>query len=53
MQACATACALGSGVGMALVNLVFGQFTTLIIDYTNGRTDAVAFRNTAGRLRHV
>jgi ATP-binding cassette subfamily B (MDR/TAP) protein 1 len=53
MQAFATACALGSGIGMTLVNLVFGQFITLIVDYTNGRTDAAAFRNGAGRLRYV
>ncbi|KAJ5306401.1 ABC transporter sequence [Penicillium antarcticum] len=50
MQACATACALGSGVGMALVNLVFGQFITLILGYTKRQTDADAFRSGAARL---
>ncbi|KAJ6185225.1 ABC transporter [Penicillium mononematosum] len=50
MQGIATACALGSGVGMALVNLVFGQFITLITDYTSGRSDPARFRSEAGRL---
>ncbi|KAJ5559247.1 ABC transporter integral membrane type 1 [Penicillium sp. DV-2018c] len=50
LQACATACALGSGVGMALVNLVFGQFITLITDFTLGASDPSHFRNEAGRL---
>ncbi|KAK4866780.1 hypothetical protein LT330_007943 [Penicillium expansum] len=50
LQAIATACALGSGVGMALVNLVFGQFITLITDYTAGHTDASKFRNESARL---
>jgi ATP-binding cassette subfamily B (MDR/TAP) protein 1 len=53
MQAVATACALGSGVGMALVNLVFGQFITLILNYTKGSTDAAAFRSGAARLRYA
>jgi hypothetical protein len=53
MQGIATACALGSGVGMALVNLVFGQFITLITDYTSGRSDPARFRSEAGRLRYV
>ncbi|KAJ5766738.1 ABC transporter integral membrane type 1 [Penicillium nucicola] len=50
MQVCATACALGSGVGMALVNLVFGQFITLILNYSNGHTDAATFRSSAASL---
>ncbi|CAI7596859.1 unnamed protein product [Penicillium glandicola] len=50
LQAIATACALGSGVGMALANLVFGQFITLIINYTSGDSDASKFRSEAGRL---
>jgi ATP-binding cassette subfamily B (MDR/TAP) protein 1 len=53
MQGIATACALGSGVGMALVNLVFGQFITVITDYTSGRIDPARFRGEAGRLRYV
>lgn len=53
LQLVATACALGSGVGMALVNLVFGQFITLITDYTSGLSEPSKFRNDAGRLRYV
>jgi ATP-binding cassette subfamily B (MDR/TAP) protein 1 len=36
---------------MALVNLVFGQFITLITDYTSGDSDPSQFRNDTGRLR--
>ncbi|KAL4886137.1 P-loop containing nucleoside triphosphate hydrolase protein [Aspergillus karnatakaensis] len=50
LQLLATACALGSGVGMAMVNLVFGQFVTLILDYSSGNLDPAAFRSGAGRL---
>ncbi|KAJ5782032.1 ABC transporter [Penicillium paradoxum] len=50
LQACATACALGSGVGMALVNLVFGQFITVITDYTSSHANPSKFRSDAGRL---
>lgn len=53
MQLVATACALGSGVGMALVNLVFGEFITLIIDYTTGNSDPSTFRSDAGRLGYA
>jgi ATP-binding cassette subfamily B (MDR/TAP) protein 1 len=53
MQAIATACALGSGVGMALVNLVFGQFITLTTDYSSGDSEASKFRSEASRLRYV
>ncbi|KXG51792.1 ABC transporter, integral membrane type 1 [Penicillium griseofulvum] len=50
MQAIGTACALGSGVGMALVNLVFGQFITLTTDYSSGDSEASKFRSEASRL---
>ncbi|KAJ5155561.1 ABC transporter [Penicillium capsulatum] len=46
----AIACALGSGVGMAMVNLVFGQFITVITDYIRGSSTASAFRSDASRL---
>ncbi|KAJ5766211.1 uncharacterized protein N7511_003827 [Penicillium nucicola] len=42
--------ALGSGVGMALVNLVFGEFITLIINYVSGDKDPSSFRDDAARL---
>lgn len=51
MHAVAVACALASGVGMALVNLVFGNFITLIVDYITGHSSPADFRNGAARLR--
>ncbi|KAI9149936.1 Leptomycin B resistance protein pmd1 [Paramyrothecium foliicola] len=50
MQIVATACAMGSGVGMAMVNLVFGQFITVITDYTTGKSTPEDFRSDASRL---
>jgi ATP-binding cassette subfamily B (MDR/TAP) protein 1 len=51
MQGLAVACALASGVGMALVNLVFGKFITLIVDYISGGSNPSEFRSGAARLR--
>lgn len=53
MQAMAIACALASGVGMALVNLVFGQFITVITSYVAGSSTDSAFRSDASRLSYV
>ncbi|PKS12635.1 hypothetical protein jhhlp_000843 [Lomentospora prolificans] len=50
MQAIATVCALGSGVGIAMVNLVFGQFITVITDYSTGKSSPSDFRRDAARL---
>ncbi|KAJ5112704.1 ABC transporter [Penicillium argentinense] len=50
LQMIAAACAMGSGVGMAMVNLVFGRFITLIIDYVSGASTPDAFRSRAGIL---
>lgn len=50
MQLTATICALGSGVAMTMVNLVFGRFITLITDYVSGASTPMTFRNDAGRL---
>ncbi|CAG8341177.1 unnamed protein product [Penicillium salamii] len=50
MHGVAVACALASGVGMALVNLVFGKFITLIVDYITGHSSPADFRNGAARL---
>lgn len=50
MQFIATLCALGSGVGMAMVNLVFGQFITVILDYTSGASSPSEFRSGSARL---
>lgn len=51
MQGFAVACALASGVGMALVNLVFGKFITLIVNYIKGHSSPSEFRSGASRLR--
>jgi len=53
MQIVATFCALASGVGMALVNLVFGKFITVINDYASGKSSPSEFRSDAGRLACV
>ncbi|GKT70594.1 ABC transporter [Colletotrichum tofieldiae] len=50
MQAIAGFCAIGSGVGMAMVNLVFGRFITVITDYTTGASSAAGFRSDASKL---
>ncbi|UPK99813.1 hypothetical protein LCI18_010748 [Fusarium solani-melongenae] len=50
MQVVATFCAVGSGVGMAMVNLVFGKFITVITDYATGLSTPAEFRNEAAKL---
>ncbi|OTB18178.1 hypothetical protein K445DRAFT_314988 [Daldinia sp. EC12] len=50
LQFVAAACALGSGVGMALVNLVFGQFITVINNFSSGASSPDDFRKDASRL---
>ncbi|KAM5356767.1 hypothetical protein ACJ41O_003413 [Fusarium nematophilum] len=50
MQAVATVCAFASGVGMAMVNLVFGKFITIITDYVTGTSTPSHFRSEAGKL---
>ncbi|CAG7939190.1 unnamed protein product [Penicillium nalgiovense] len=50
MHGFAVACALASGVGMALVNLVFGKFITLVVNYITGHSSPSEFRSGASRL---
>ncbi|KAJ5012343.1 Leptomycin B resistance protein pmd1 [Colletotrichum sp. SAR 10_99] len=50
MQLVAATCALASGVGMAMVNLVFGQFITVITDFTTGASSPGEFRSESARL---
>jgi hypothetical protein len=38
---------------MAMVNLVFGQFITLITDYSLGHSTPAKFRSDASRLGYV
>lgn len=53
MQAVGTLCAIGSGVGMAMVNLVFGRFITVITDYAAGTSSPSEFRSDAATLAYV
>lgn len=53
LQLTAMVCAIASGVGMAMVNLVFGQFITLIIEFVTGSKSPAAFRSRAGVLGYV
>lgn len=50
MQTIATICALGSGVGMVMVNLVFGQFITVFTQYASGKSSPSEFREQSARL---
>ncbi|KAF7551907.1 hypothetical protein G7Z17_g4685 [Cylindrodendrum hubeiense] len=50
MQAAATFCAVGSGVAMAMVNLVFGKFITVITNYATGASTPSDFRSEAAKL---
>jgi len=50
MQLVATICTLGSGVGMAMMDLVFGQFITVITDFIRGKSLPEEFRNETSRL---
>lgn len=50
MQTAGFLCALASGVGMAMVNLVFGRFVTVITDYTLGKSSPAEFRSDVSTL---
>ncbi|KAM0490767.1 hypothetical protein ACHAP8_011235 [Fusarium lateritium] len=50
LQAGASVLALGSGVAMAMVNLVFGQFVTVITNYATGEKSPSQLRGDAARL---
>lgn len=53
MQAVATFCAVASGVSMAMVNLVFGKFITVITNYATGASTPANFRSEAAKLAYV
>lgn len=38
---------------MAMVNLVFGQFVTVITDYATGTSSPAGFRSDSARLAYV
>ncbi|KAJ3578927.1 hypothetical protein NPX13_g1645 [Xylaria arbuscula] len=50
LQLIALVSALASGVGLALVELVFGQFITLTVSFTTGIASGDEFREEAARL---
>jgi len=45
--------ALASGAGIALQNLIFGEFVTVIAKYTTGVSSPDQFRKDAGDLAYV
>ena len=50
MQAIALVAAIGSGAGIALQNLIFGEFITIITDYTSGVSEPSKFRKDVADL---
>lgn len=49
----AAVAAICSGVGMALQNLIFGQFVTVITDYVSGTSDRDVFMGEVSKLAYV
>ncbi|RGP59629.1 hypothetical protein FLONG3_11145 [Fusarium longipes] len=50
MQAIALIAAIGSGAGIALQNLIFGEFITIITDFTSGVSEPSKFRKDVADL---
>ncbi|KAF4999995.1 hypothetical protein FGRMN_2076 [Fusarium graminum] len=50
MQGIALVAAIGSGAGIALQNLIFGQFITTITDFTSGESEPSKFRKDVADL---
>ncbi|KAL3437486.1 P-loop containing nucleoside triphosphate hydrolase protein [Aspergillus tetrazonus] len=50
LQAVAILAACASGAGIALQNLIFGQFVTVLTDFTNGISTPGDFRDNAAEL---
>ncbi|KAH8721050.1 Leptomycin B resistance protein pmd1 [Beauveria bassiana] len=50
LQGIAIIAAIGSGAGIALQNLIFGDFVTTMTDFTNGRATPAHFRSEASKL---
>lgn len=50
LQGVAIFAAIASGAGIALQNLILGEFITVIIDFVSGNSDADAFRDDASDL---
>ncbi|KAF9874829.1 ABC transporter [Colletotrichum karsti] len=50
LQTIAVICAIGSGAGIALQNLIFGSFVTTIQDFTTGKSSPSFFRGEVSKL---
>ncbi|CAM1508090.1 Fc.00g049380.m01.CDS01 [Cosmosporella sp. VM-42] len=50
MQGIALLCAIGSGAGIALQNLIFGRFVTVITDFSSGESSPSKFRDDVSSL---
>ena len=53
LQGIAAFAAVASGAGIALQNLIFGGFVTLITDYASGVSSAEVFLDDVGELAYV
>lgn len=53
LQCIAIAAALASGAGIALQNLIFGKFVTVITDYTSGESSNAVFLDDVAELAYV
>lgn len=50
MQIIAVVAAIGSGAGIALQNLIFGEFITVITEYTSGISSPSQFVDDVAEL---
>ncbi|XWX01081.1 hypothetical protein V2A60_009106 [Cordyceps javanica] len=50
LQGVAIVAAIGSGAGIALQNLIFGNFVTTMTDFANGKATPAHFRSEASKL---
>lgn len=50
MHAAGVIFAMASGVGVAMVNLIFGQFITVVTGYTTGAASPDELRKESSRL---
>ncbi len=53
LQGIAVFAAVASGAGIALQNLIFGGFVTLITDYASGVSSTEVFLDDVGELAYV
>lgn len=53
MQGIAVVAAIASGAGIALQNLILGEFITTITDFTAGKSEPAKFRSDVADLAYV